>query len=384
MQNKIRVCHICDRITGKADGVFSHLLMLLRNVDNDRFEQIVIYQGGEIVENEFKKLGIKFYIVPGLRKRISVTGIISIYKIFKKEKVDILHTHLIKPYILAGLINIFQKNKFILNYHGLFIDSIFHGFFEKQVLYAIHSLICFTKAVDIAIVPSKFSKQKLETETKLFPKIEIYYNGFDGRMDNSFDSAIVDELKNRKTNSFLVGIITRLEIQKRIDLSLLILKKLIDKGYSVCFAFFGDGPLEYEMKILSEKLDVNNNCKFYGFVGQASNYIKYFDTILFTSDWEGLPLTYWEAMANSVPIVSTDVGGAREILIENNCGLVYPAGDIDEGEKAIIRLMEDETLRLLLGQNGKNAIQTKYSVKSLKSIFENLYEDLMSKKIHNG
>lgn len=384
MQNKIKVCHICDRITGKADGVFAHLLMLLRNIDNQRFEQIVIYQGGEVVENELKKLRIKFYVVPGLIKRISVIGIISIYKILKEEKIDIIHTHLIKPYMLAGLINIFQKKRLIFNYHGLFIDSIFHSFFEKQALYFIHSLICFAKAVDIAVVPSKFSKQKLETETKLFPKVEIYYNGFDGRLDESLDYAIVDELKNRKTNSFLVGIIARLGIEKRIDISLLILKKLIDKGYSVFFAFFGEGPLENEMKILSQNLGVNNSCKFFGFVEQASNYLKYLDTILFTSDWEGLPLTYWEAMANSIPIISTDVGGAREILIENNCGLVYPKGNIYEGGKAIIRLMEDETLRLLLGQNGKNAIQTKYSVKSFKSFFENLYNDLMSKKIHNG
>ncbi len=133
------------------------------------------------------------------------------------------------------------------------------------------------------------------------------------------------------------------------------------------------------MKILSEKLGVSSNCRFYGFVGQASNYIKYFDTILFTSDWEGLPLTYWEAMANSIPIVSTDVGGAKEILVENNCGLVYPTGDIDEGEKALIRLMEDETLRLTLGKNGKIAIQNKYSIKSFKSFFENLYSNLMDK-----
>lgn len=378
MQSKIRICHICDRITGKADGVFAHLLMLFRNINNLRFEQIVIFQGGEVVENELKKLGIKFYIIPGLTKRISVTGFISIYKILKEEQTDIIHTHLIKPYILAGLINIFLKKKLIFNYHGLFIDSIFHSFFEKQALYFIHSLICFAKAVDIAIVPSKFSKQKLETETKLFSKIEIYYNGFDGRLDESLDSAIVYELKNRKTNSFLVGIIARLEIEKRIDLSLLILKELSESGYSVFFVFFGDGPLENEMKILSQNLGVNNKCKFYGFVEKASNYIKYFDTILFTSDREGLPLTYWEAMANSVPVISTDVGGAREILIENNCGLVYPLGNIDGGEKAITRLIEDETLRLILGENGRAAINEKYNANKFRKQVESIYNGLLS------
>jgi len=96
-----------------------------------------------------------------------------------------------------------------------------------------------------------------------------------------------------------------------------------------------------------------------------------------------LPLTYWEAMANSVPIVSTDVGGAREILIENNCGLVYPTGDSDEGEKAIIRLMEEKTLRLTMGKNGKIAIQIRYSINSFKSFFENLYNGLMTQRTRN-
>ena len=67
----------------------------------------------------------------------------------------------------------------------------------------------------------------------------------------------------------------------------------------------------------------------------VENYYKYFDLVLFTSDWEGMPLTMWEAMANSVPIVAPDVGGFKEILEENKCGLIYESKDLIQLEANI-------------------------------------------------
>ncbi|MCX6167727.1 MAG: glycosyltransferase [Ignavibacteriales bacterium] len=377
LQEKIKVCHICDRITGKADGVFSHLLMLLNNIDKNKYEQIVIYQGGEVVEQELNKMGIKVFVVSGLRNRLSIDALVKIYKILRSENVDIIHAHLIKPYILAGLINIFLKKKFIFNYHGLFINSVYHNRLDKLILKVLHRLICLFRAVDIVVVPSRKSMQLLEDETRLFPKVEVYYNGYDCQKQVSPDPGIIKDLITMKAKFFLIGIIARLEVQKRIDLSLLMLKELVQKGNSVFFIYFGDGPLEEDIKLYAKALDVDNNCKFYGFIKNAKNYFKYLDTILFTSDWEGLPLTYWEAMANSVPVISTDVGGAREILIDNNCGIVYPRGDIEGGVKAIELVIKNETFRRELGENGKLATQSKYNLHAFKTFFENLYNQLM-------
>ena len=71
-------------------------------------------------------------------------------------------------------------------------------------------------------------------------------------------------------------------------------------------------------------MNLNQNVKMLGYIPNAKLYIKYFDLLLFTSDWEGLPLSVWEAMAAKVPIVSTDVGGVKEILEKEKCGLTYP------------------------------------------------------------
>ncbi len=378
---KIKICHVLDKITGKADGVFAHLMMILNTFNRERYEHIVIFQGGEIVESELLKINIRFFTLKKLNDKFSFITIINIYKIIKKEKVDIIQSHLLKPYIYLGIINIITKIKHIFNYNGLFISSGYHNLFEIIVLKLIHKIIIKTNSVSIAIVPSKMSKKLLLSETNLFPCIEVYYNSSYLIKTHSIDKNIIDLLNKLKSKYIIIGIIARIERQKRIDLSLLLLKKLLDNGFNIFFVYMGDGPLEFEMNKMSQEMRIQNNCLFLGYVKNAQNYIKYFDIILFTSDWEGLPLTFWEAMYSSVPIISTDVGGAREILVNNNCGLVFPNGDLNEGEKAITQLIKNKALRNELGINGKKAITNKYNIDSFKLFFDNLYNDLHTQKL---
>ena len=120
--------------------------------------------------------------------------------------------------------------------------------------------------------------------------------------------------------------------------------------------------------------------QFWGYVEGAKNYINYFDTLLLTSDWEGFPLTIWEAMAAGIPIISTDVGGIKEILEKEKCGLIYPKGDSDRAIRSIIELMDNNSYRMKLGENGKKAIETKYNRDQFISFFDALYSNLLSSK----
>lgn len=376
--NKIKICHICDRISGQADGVFTHLISLLKNLDETKFEQIVIFQGGEIIENELKKIEIKYFIVPELKKRFSIKSLIKIYKILKNESVDIIHAHLIKPYIISGLLNIYLRKILIFNYHGIFISSIYHNSIERFILNIFHFIIVYSRSIQIAIVPSQQSKVLLTSETKIFPRIEVYYNGFSNKDYNGLNIELEKELNEIKSKYFLAGIVARHEIEKRIDISLNLLKRLTEDNINVFFVYFGDGPLEEEMKLLAQKLSVNKNCKFYGYVKNAPLYFDYFDAILFTSDWEGFPLTIWESMASGVPIISTDVGGIKEIIEKEKCGVTYPKGDINSAAKIIEYLIKKPEVLKEMGNNGKVAIKTKYSIQNFISFFENLYTNIIN------
>jgi glycosyltransferase involved in cell wall biosynthesis len=118
---------------------------------------------------------------------------------------------------------------------------------------------------------------------------------------------------------------------------------------------------------------------FFDFVPDVENYFRYFDVLLFTSEFEGLPLTVWEAMANEVPILAPDVGGFKEILAENECGLIYEPGNIAEAKEKLLLLLKDKKLRGELAQNGKEAVEKKYNAKNFIKIIEEIYSSLLIK-----
>jgi len=376
----IKICHIVNVITGKSDGVYKHLKMIFALSDKTKFEHFLIFQGNKKIEEELTVLGIKVYSVNSLNKKISLGAFFEIYKIIIQNNPDIIHTHLIKPYAIAGLLNILLRRKFIFNYHGIFISrNSYYNFLEKAIYQVIHYLIYFFKAVDMVLVPSEKSKQLLTSQTKLFPDPVVYYNGYHCGENNELDNNILKSISLLKNESTIIAVVGRLEREKRIDRALMLFSKMKSEGANIHLLVFGDGKLKDKLKRLASTLGTTDSVSFFDYTPNVESYFKYFDILLFTSEWEGLPITMWEAMANEVPIVAPDVGGFKEILAENKCGLVYEPGNLAEAKEKLFLLLKDEKLRKELAENGKEAVEKKYNAKNFIRVIEEIYNRLLSK-----
>jgi glycosyltransferase involved in cell wall biosynthesis len=310
-----------------------------------------------------------------LNKKFSIKSFFQFILFINSQEIDIIHTHFLKPYAIAGISNIILRKKMIYNYHGLFIDNIYNTSLDKILYKIAHFIICSFGAGEVAIVPSFASKKALINETKIFPQTKVYYNGFDPSDNTGQNIHIVNYLTEIKNSYFLIGIVARIEIQKRIDLSLEIAKFLVQKHKNLFFVLFGDGPLENEMQSLANSLGLENNVKFFGYIPNVKSYIKFFDVLLFTSDWEGLPLTIWETMAAGIPIVSTDVGGVKEIIEQEKCGIIYPINSIEGGGNALEKILFNSELKKSMGLNGKAAVKNKYNVGSFIKSMESIYNE---------
>jgi glycosyltransferase involved in cell wall biosynthesis len=373
----IKICHIANLITGKADGVYTHLLMLLNNLDKNRYEQILIFQGGEKVKNEMKRLNVKTYEVKSLRTKISIKSFIEIYRILIKENVDIIHAHLLKPYAIAGIINLMVRRKLVFNYHGLFINNLYYNWVEKTIYKIIHYVVNKFNAVNLVLAPSNYSKKLIVNETKLFKKIKVYYNSYSETSNDKISDSISNELININRKYFLIGVVSRIEVQKRIDRALEILKIITQKHSDVYFVFFGDGPLLQEMESKASDIGVKDYCTFFGFVENAPAYMHRFDLLLLTSDWEGMPLVIWEAMAKGIPIISTNVGGTKEIIETEQCGIIFNKENTSEAAEIISSLLQQDEKRMSMGGNGINAIRNKYTIKNFTNSFDQFYSELI-------
>jgi len=374
-KDKIKICHFVNRITGKEDGVFKHLCAQIKYLDNSLYEQFVIFQGDFFVEKIFRELNIKYYSFPLLNKKYSIKIFFYLAKIILSENADIINAHSLKPYIIAGLMNFFLRRKIIFSYHGSFIENDYNTKLDKFIYKLLHQIICRVNNVN-ALVPSKRNKNILISETKLFCRIDFYYNGYlPIYFNDGINSHLLNELNQLKEKYFVIGYVGRLNREKNVKCAIKILYEL--RNQNVFLVIIGDGEERLMLKNYASSLSIRN-IKFYGFVCDAVHYMKLFDLLMLTSKTEGLPIVIWEAMFNKIPVISTDSGGIKEIIEENNCGFIFNNDDYQEAVNKIILLMNDKTLCKRLGENGYQAVMKKYNVDNFKNFFEKYYRSLVN------
>jgi L-malate glycosyltransferase len=100
------------------------------------------------------------------------------------------------------------------------------------------------------------------------------------------------------------------------------------------------------------------------------------DVLVFSSLWEGLPVTLLEGMAASRPIVSTAVGGVGEVIVNEKSGLLVPASNSDMLADACLRVLNDSSLAEKLARNGYTRVCEHYSSETMLKRTVELYEEL--------
>jgi glycosyltransferase involved in cell wall biosynthesis len=99
--------------------------------------------------------------------------------------------------------------------------------------------------------------------------------------------------------------------------------------------------------------------------------------VLASKGWEGLPLTVLEAMASSLPVVASDVGGTREAIVDGETGLLFPPGDATALAQGILSLAGDPLLALQMGQRGLARVREHFTFQRMARETAALYEQLL-------
>ena len=101
------------------------------------------------------------------------------------------------------------------------------------------------------------------------------------------------------------------------------------------------------------------------------------DVVALTSLNEGTPVSLVEAQAAGKAIVATNVGGVGNAVLPNVTALLSESGDADAFASNLIRIIEDESLRLKMGQAGWENVRNKFHYTRLIADMSKLYHDLL-------
>jgi glycosyltransferase involved in cell wall biosynthesis len=103
------------------------------------------------------------------------------------------------------------------------------------------------------------------------------------------------------------------------------------------------------------------------------------DVAILTSDSESLSNVILEAMAAGLPVVAYRVGGNAE-LVNDDRGILVPAGDEEGFASAVERLLASSSARSQLGRNAQAFATANFSLESIRALYEDCYRTLLEKK----
>ncbi|UZQ83664.1 glycosyltransferase [Thermoanaerobacter sp. RKWS2] len=157
-------------------------------------------------------------------------------------------------------------------------------------------------------------------------------------------------------------------------------KVVLERNDSVLL-IAGQGSLMGKAKHLVDDLNITTHVYFLGVRKDIPALMNAADAYVMSSSWEGMPLVLLEASSVGLPIVTTDVGGNREVVIDGKSGFLVPPKNSEALAQAMLKMMDlPEKLRKSMGQAGRKYIKENYSLEHVVDMWEELYIEFTKNK----
>jgi glycosyltransferase involved in cell wall biosynthesis len=135
----------------------------------------------------------------------------------------------------------------------------------------------------------------------------------------------------------------------------------------------GDGPCRESLEKLARELGISDSVEFVGEKKDAWPYYAAMDIFMSTSHSEGMSQSILEAMASGKAIIATDVGDARQMLANGECGHILSESTPEELSTALDEIAVSELLRSRLGELAWDRFRACYRLESMLFRFDQLY-----------
>ena len=157
-------------------------------------------------------------------------------------------------------------------------------------------------------------------------------------------------------------------------------KDVVSKNPNVRFLFVGDGLLRQEFETRIAESGLSEYFRFSGLVPttEIPNLIHAMDIVAHTSQWEGLARVLPQGLISAKPVISYDVGGAREVILPGKTGYLLPRDSVSELSQAICELAEDEQLRNRLGETGRAMFTDIFRHETMTARIREVYQAVLN------
>ena len=290
----------------------------------------------------------------------------------KLYKIELLHVHYAIPHAYAGyMAKQMLKDEgitipMVTTLHGTDITLVGnHPFYKTAVSFSINKSDVVTSVSqslkddtyklfnikkDIHVIPNFIELGKVRNESLISCQRSIMANK---------DERIITHISNFRKVKRIPDIIKIFyKIQEKIPAKLMMV---------------GDGPEKEKAERLCEELGIQDKVIFFGNSNEIDQILSYSDLFLLPSQTESFGLAALEAMAWSVPVISSNSGGLPEVNFDGESGYLSDVGNVDEmAENALKILHNNETLQTF--KDNALSVAKQFDIKNILPLYEELYK----------
>ncbi len=306
----------------------------------------------------------------------------KIVRVSRSANLDVVHSHYAIPHAMAAFVaREITGVPYVVTLHGsdvhtLGIDPAYRPIVKHTVQHA-----------DAVTTVAEFLRQKALNELGIEREIEVIPNFIDVQTFRRaeglrlvVESGCVALRSGTETIDPEERVILHASnfrpVKRVVDL-IDAMRLVVDELPRTRLVIAGDGPTRIQVERRIEELGLCDNVHLLGIKSNMRELMCTADLFVLNSTVEGMPLVLLEAMACSVPVVTTPAGGVPELVRPGVDGVVTEGFETEELASAIIETLEDDVRRQSLGRAGRRRVEESFSASAVVPRYERLFEEVI-------
>jgi len=373
--------HLIDTTgPGGAETVFVQLADLMRGRG---YKSVVVIRGPGWVKDELERRGITPLMLDA-KGSFNIGFLLSLRAIIKRERVNLIHSHLLGSNIYAALAGLITRVPVIATYHGM-VDVSPNERFKKI------KHLAMKWGIDRYVTVSQRLMDNVLQQGLLNPKkTSVIYNGVDTDKYQRTESAKADNnVKHGATanstaiktqlglpqDAILIGSLGNIRKAKAYDVLIKSAAKVLPARTDVHFVIAGDPkePLMTELKTLINQLGIADHIHFLGFQQDCAAVLAQMDLFVLSSSSEGFSISTIEAMATGLPALVTRCGGPEEIITHGQTGYLVEVNNPQALADGLVDLLGHPALQQQLASAGQQHARDTFGINTMLKGYDELY-----------
>jgi glycosyltransferase involved in cell wall biosynthesis len=373
MDRPLKVLYLIDAMRmGGAERITAALFPYL---DRQRVTPILCTLHRRRESDLIKTIGDVEHIDLASKRLVDPAALQRLINLIKERNIDVIHAQLQDATVFAALARLFTHTPIVITRHLMEDDrkNIRRRLRNRVERFTISSSVA--RVISVSDAALEAYVQKLQLPRQRFTTV---YNGIDlERFKPDADKPAMRKQLKLPEDKPLIAMVGVMRGAKGHDVAIEAARKLPNAH----FLLIGDGAQRPQYEEQAKGL---TNVHFLGQRMDVPDILSASDILILPSDMEALPTVLIEAGAAGLPCVSSDVGGASEIVKDGETGILIPPRNPEALATALQRLLDNPTEAKKMGKRAHEVVLQRFTLSQQADALATLYEKVVTEQSPNG